>query len=64
MNDKIQEKTVSCVYLSILSKFWVITHGLYSVDGANKDLYVRYFSSPAGLGSVDSTLASIRLSLI
>ncbi len=47
MNNKIQERTISYVYLSILSKFWLITGGLHIIDGANKNLCVRYFSSPA-----------------
>ena len=47
MNDKIQQRTVSCIYLSIHSIFWVIKDGLHSVDGAYKNLCVRYFSGPA-----------------
>ncbi len=45
INDKIKEKTVSCVYLSIHSKFWA-SEVLYSIDDACKFLCVRYLFSP------------------
>ena len=43
INDELQEKIVSCLYLSVHSEFWALTIRLYRVDSAYKFLCVRYF---------------------